>query len=1044
MRLQIKRWLAPPVFPNDDTKTRRALVLNTTLLTTLALALFLVAGNLAGGKVPLAVSGVDIVIFAVCLVLRRWTHQGRIGLAGGGLLAVGLAGVTLAIAIMGTTRVPAAGMYMLLVIAAGLLFDLGGLIVMTGLCALAMAGLIVAENAGWLPRPDYAVTFSQWITYTVLFAWAGSLTLFSLQSTRRALTRANQEIAERQRAESQREAALAALQQAHAGLEQRVAERTEELRQTNEELRTKIIERQQAEETIKSLAKFPDENPNPIARIGGDGMMLYANKAASWLVQSLGSAVGSPAPALWRDWAALAFASQVVQTIEVEYIGRIYAFNVAPIAEGGYANLYARDITDRKQAEAALRESEARYKNLFENNHAVMLVIDPDNAAIMDANPAAYAYYGWSREELLKKKIDEINTLTTAEVHAEMQLARAEKRNHFFFKHRRADGSIRDVEVYSGPLVIAGKALLYSIIHDITERKQAESQREAALEALKHSEAHYHLLADHMTDIIWLMDMNLKLTYISPSGEKTRGYTLAELQQLPLDQTLTPASFQAAMAVFAAEMPKVLTDPGYSPVFTLELEFYRRDGSLQSVESKVSIIRDEQGQPTSILGQDRDIAERKRAEEQIRRSETRLRSLVYILQYRAETTQEFLDNALQEAITLTESKIGFICFYYEDRQQFVLNTWSKDVMKECMIVNPPTIYELDKTGVWGEAVRQRRPILLNDYQADHPLKKGYPEGHARLTRFMAVPVFKDDHIVAVVSVANKASDYDEADVFQLTLLMDAVWKSVDIKRAEDALRELNITLEQRVTDRTAELRAVNEHLTELDRMKDEFMSRMSHELRTPLTSIKIYLELLETAKPEKREKYMQTLTRETDRLQALIEDVLTITDLSRDTLDLELDRADLNQVLEPRLAAWQAQAARRALAFHVDLAQPLPPARLDSLRTLQVVTQLINNAVSYTPSGSITLATRACADETGHWLTVSVADTGPGITLDDLPHIFERFYRGRAAADYKTPGTGVGLAISRQIAEKLGGRLTVETQVGIGSTFTLWLPRVPA
>ena len=135
---------------------------------------------------------------------------------------------------------------------------------------------------------------------------------------------------------------------------------------------------------------------------------------------------------------------------------------------------YFRDITERKQTENGLRESEARYRSLFENSHAVMLIIDPDNAAIIDANQAACIYYGWSREELMKRGIDKINTLSSKEVAAEIQLARSEKRNHFFFKHRRADGTIRDVEVYSGAILLKGKDLLYSIVHDITERRQAE------------------------------------------------------------------------------------------------------------------------------------------------------------------------------------------------------------------------------------------------------------------------------------------------------------------------------------------------------------------------------------------------------------------------------------------------------------------------------------------------------------------------------------------------------------------------------------------
>ncbi len=201
MMLQIKRWLAPPVFPDDEPKTRRAILLNSALLTSMVLALCLIAGNLAGGTVPAVVTGLDIGLVAMCLALRRWAYQGRVGLASGALLAVGLVGITLAVTMLGTIRTPSTALYMLLVIFAGLLFDLGGMIAMTVLCSLAIAGLIVAENTGWLPRPDYAVTITQWFTYTVLFVWVGSSTLSSLQSTRRALARADKEIAGRKQTE---------------------------------------------------------------------------------------------------------------------------------------------------------------------------------------------------------------------------------------------------------------------------------------------------------------------------------------------------------------------------------------------------------------------------------------------------------------------------------------------------------------------------------------------------------------------------------------------------------------------------------------------------------------------------------------------------------------------------------------------------------------------------------------------------------------------------------------------------------------------------
>ena len=138
------------------------------------------------------------------------------------------------------------------------------------------------------------------------------------------------------------------------------------------------------------------------------------------------------------------------------------------------------DISERKRSEEALRESEERYSSLFKDNHSVMLLIDPENAAIVDANPAACSFYGWSHEELTSRKITDINTLAREQVSREMKRARSGKVQHFLFRHRLANGEVRDVEVYSGPIIIDGKRLLYSIVHDISERRQAEEELQKA------------------------------------------------------------------------------------------------------------------------------------------------------------------------------------------------------------------------------------------------------------------------------------------------------------------------------------------------------------------------------------------------------------------------------------------------------------------------------------------------------------------------------------------------------------------------------------
>ena len=170
---------------------------------------------------------------------------------------------------------------------------------------------------------------------------------------------------------------------------------------------------------------------------------------------------------------------------------------------------------------------------------------------------------------------------------------------------RPTDGKI--IDVHSIAEYDKESNIVYGVIQDITERKQMEDE-------LKQRESQYRLLAKNMRDQVWLMDLNLKPTYISPSVAKARGYTLEEIEQLPLDKHLTAKSLQAAMEFFAIHMPKALADPSYFLKSSLELEFCCKNGSTFCVDAAFSLIRDENGKPLSLLGVGRDITDRKRAE----------------------------------------------------------------------------------------------------------------------------------------------------------------------------------------------------------------------------------------------------------------------------------------------------------------------------------------------------------------------------------------------------------------------------------------------
>lgn len=257
-------------------------------------------------------------------------------------------------------------------------------------------------------------------------------------------------------------------------------------------------------------------------------------------------------------------------------------------------------------------------------------------------------------------------------------------------------------------------------------------------------------------------------------------------------------------------------------------------------------------------------------------------------------------------------------------------------------------------------------------------------------------------------------------------------------------KQLEIGLEAKVAQRTAALAEANEHLQELDRLKDEFVARIGHELRTPLTNIQLYLHLLDKASPEKRSTYMQTLGAETNQLQRLIENLLSIFHLSTDETDLTVVPVSVHPLLT-QLAADRAQMVLDAgvnLQITPDPSQPLALADETVLR--EVLRRVLDNALNYAPNSAVTLSTHVGQRDDRSWICVRIQDTGPGVANSERTYLFDRFYRGQAAATYEISGTGLGLAVSRELMQRMGGEITLDAHTGQGTSFTLWLRPAPA
>jgi len=239
---------------------------------------------------------------------------------------------------------------------------------------------------------------------------------------------------------------------------------------------------------------------------------------------------------------------------------------------------------------------------------------------------------------------------------------------------------------------------------------------------------------------------------------------------------------------------------------------------------------------------------------------------------------------------------------------------------------------------------------------------------------------------------------------------------------------------------------VVKQLRELDKAKTDFLATVNHELRTPLTSIMAYLDMIQesTEHPVSKEVHqmLDIVVRNTERLRTLIEDMLSVSRGGLDDTMMHLAPVRLGQTLDLVAAALRPLATLQNVTIDVDPVPEDPEILADEVQLQQVFTNLVSNAIKFTPSGGrIEVGSESHAGADGSkWATVRIADTGIGISSDEINHVFTRFYRASNAMNGAIPGTGLGLAISKDIVDRHGGRIDVASTLGTGTTVTVSLP----
>ncbi len=429
-----------------------------------------------------------------------------------------------------------------------------------------------------------------------------------------------------------------------------------------------------------------------------------------------------------------------------------------------------------KTGEPSLNEAEIKYRTLFEQSPYGILTIDM-KGRFLDFNEAAHRDLGYTREEFAKLSIADIDPVESAEeIEAHIQRILKEGAAEFDVIHKSKHGERRHVHAIIKTITLSGATVLQAIWRDITGRKKRE-------EALRKSEERFRLAVIGATDGLWDWDMKTKEIYYSPRWKSMLGYADQELEneRSTFERLLHPddrASYNAFLQDFLE---------GFAGKFEIEFRLRHKDGSYRDILSRAFLVHDEDGSPSRLVGTHVDVTERKRIEEHLREEAERNRVLLEIYENAAHLTEsELHERALTQAIRITDSEIGFFHALSDDQETVFLTTWDRGTLGACKV---PALrhYPVSKAGNWVDCVRQRRPVLYNDYQTS-PNRKGLPEGHVPLRRFMSIPVMEGDKVLFILGVGNKPSDYEERDMVQLHIVANELYKITMKRRTEEALR----------------------------------------------------------------------------------------------------------------------------------------------------------------------------------------------------------------------------------------------------------------
>ncbi len=435
----------------------------------------------------------------------------------------------------------------------------------------------------------------------------------------------------------------------------------------------------------------------------------------------------------------------------------------------------------------------------------------------------------------------------------------------------------------------------------------------------------------------------------------------------------------------------------------------------------------------------RDITEFKKTEEKLKRALEKLNFVNKILVQCAGTpiVEDALHNILKEVLKTTGFDGGAICFLNEDK---TLTLSTQFGLSEEEVKNLTTRKIKVGESLCGKSAEDGKPIILRSREEVLSLAKEELKSVEKINFHASFPLFSRGKCQGVLCLFTRKEHKPEERFLNLIeKLSPYIATSIENAKLYKEKIEFSKTLERIVSERTKELREANVKLKELDRLKSMFIASMSHELRTPLNSIigftGILLQRLAGELNEEQERQLKIVQKSAKHLLDLINDIIDISKIESGEIRISQEGFDLTELVKEVCESMRLEAEKKNLKMIENIEEGII-IKTDRRRIKQILNNFVSNAVKFTDKGMVEVSLSKKDDK----VKISVSDTGPGLMKEDLEKLFEPFNKILIKNRPPKEGTGLGLYISKKIANILGGDISVESEFGKGSKFTLTLP----